>query len=78
MGMAWMWFFWPLLLVAVVILLALSTRSHGVSGRRGDGAPSNTNRRPSARDILDRRYASGELSTEEYRERLAALRNEAE
>jgi putative membrane protein len=32
-------------------------------------------RQPSATDILSERYARGELSSEEYRERLAELRS---
>ena len=33
--------------------------------------------RPSAREILDRRFATGELSSEEYTERRAALEGPA-
>lgn len=59
------WVAWPLLWVAVVVgLVWLFTR-----GRR-PGERSGADR---ARDILAERFARGELSVEEYRERLAQL-----
>ena len=75
MGMGWMWIFWLLLIVGIVLLVALAVRALG-GGIRRDGAPGGDDGRPSrshARELLDERYARGELTTEEYRERLTAL-----
>lgn len=55
--------FWILLLVLLIWLLVGVVRP-----RRGDGDA------PGAREILDRRYASGELTREEYQQRLEDLR----
>ena len=61
----WMWF-WGLLmlggLIAVALGLARSSRTPGDSGR-------------DARAILAERYARGELTTEQYQERLRVLRD---
>jgi len=61
------WFLFPLLLWTALIIggTYLFMRSR----RRGDG--NGTGR---AREILAERYASGELSPEEYRQRLGELR----
>ena len=75
-GMGWMWLFWLLLAVGVVLLVVVAVRAlgggvtRGSAGRDVDGAPRGRSR---ARQLLDERYARGELTTEEYRERLAAL-----
>ncbi|MGH6631051.1 MAG: SHOCT domain-containing protein [Burkholderiales bacterium] len=58
MHLLW-WVFWVVLIV--VVMYALS------SGFRGD------QKIESAREILDRRYASGEISTAEYEERRKRL-----
>jgi len=57
--MLWMLLFWGLIVFVVVWLL------RGGTGRTGD--------KEDAIRILDRRFAEGELSPEEYRERKAAL-----
>lgn len=54
--------FWALLLVLLVVWLV---RGFGSSNRRSDT--------PSAREILDQRYARGEIDGDEYRQRLADL-----
>jgi putative membrane protein len=68
-GWGWMWVLGllsMLLLVALVVGVVWAlTRSNRPS------QPDSTSR---AREILNERYARGEISTEEYRERLAALR----
>lgn len=74
-GMGWMWIFWLLLIVGIVSVVVLAVRVLG-GGTRRDGAPGGGAGRPSrsrAREMLDERYARGELTTEEYRERLTAL-----
>jgi putative membrane protein len=77
MGGGWMWLFWPLLIIGVVLLVTLLVRALG-GGASGAGSrqssPSSTG--PSrAQHILEERYAAGELTTEEYQERLRTLRN---
>jgi putative membrane protein len=54
---------WLLLLIGVVFL---------VRGR-SDGPPGTDGNRESAIDVLDRRFAEGELTLEEYRERRSVL-----
>jgi putative membrane protein len=60
--MVWWWIFWILIIGAVVWLLVNSTR--GRSGGQ-DESPETT---------LRRRYARGELSRDEYLQRLNDLR----
>jgi putative membrane protein len=60
-GPSGMWMF-PLLILAILILLLV----RGFGGQFF-GRPSPTNDQPNARQILDRRYANGEISREEYR-----------
>lgn len=62
-GMHWAgWFFWIVGIGALVYLVArLSDRSTDTS-------------RTTPREILDRRYAAGEISSEEYEERKAKLK----
>lgn len=77
MGMGWMWLFWLLLIVGAVLLIVVVVRAVGGGmTRTGDtGAVSPTRSR--ARQVLDERYARGELTTEEYRERLQTLGDDA-
>ncbi|MGB2567058.1 SHOCT domain-containing protein [Micromonospora citrea] len=64
-GMAgWMWI-WPLLVVAALVVLAV------LVVRAVAGGPQPKAR--SARQILDERYARGEIDEEEYRRRRDAL-----
>jgi putative membrane protein len=69
-GMGWMGLWGLLVLVGIVLLVVLVVwvlvGGVGSSGRRN--AP-----RSAARQRLDERYAGGELTTEEYRERVRAL-----
>lgn len=65
--------FWTLVVVAIVWLVrsgagAATTVQHGVRMDKPTGPP-----RPSALDILDERYARGEIDHEEYRARRDAL-----
>jgi len=63
-AMGWMWLVWIALIVGLVFLVRWTAVSP--SGR---GEP-----RPSAEEILKRRYASGEISKQEYEEKLNDLR----
>lgn len=58
--------FWALIIILVVWVL----REFAAPPRRGVDPPS-------AIEILDRRFAAGEISSEEYREHRAVLRGEA-
>ena len=57
--------FWGLVVVAVVALFR-GTRGETASGRRGEDHD--------ARQILDQRFARGEINAEEYRARQDVLR----
>ena len=74
MGGMWLWWLFGLILVVGLVLLAVllvRTLAGGTGSRPSGGAgPASANR---AREILDERYARGEVSTEEYQERLRAL-----
>lgn len=74
MGTGWMWLFWLLLIIGVVLLAVVTVRALGGGITRGDGrddrVPGEQSR---ARQVLDERYARGEISTEEYQERLRVL-----
>lgn len=74
-GMGWYWLFGALLLLGLALLVVVAVR--GLSGRVGRGGPDAGGDQPpgrsQARSILDERYARGELSSEEYRERLQGL-----
>ena len=74
--MGWAWLFWLLLVLGLVLLVVLAVRvvGGGVTGRTADqqGAGARPGR-SRARQLLDERYARGEITTEEYRERLSEL-----
>lgn len=74
-GMGWYWLFGALLLLGLVLLVVVAVRVlHGGTSRGGASAASDQPPdRSQARGILDERYACGELSTGEYRERLQGL-----
>jgi putative membrane protein len=72
--MGWYWLFGALLLLGLTLLVVVAVR--GLLGGVGRGGPTVAGDQPAgrqARNILDERYARGELSTEEYRERLQDL-----
>lgn len=70
-GGGWMWLWGVAMMVLFVVLIVWLVRvtTGGTSGPR-DQERSPTDR---AREILAERYARGELSTEEYRERVSEL-----
>ncbi|WP_426625252.1 SHOCT domain-containing protein [Leifsonia sp. McL0607] len=63
------WLIWlvvPLLLVAgLIVLLVLTLTRRGAPPESGPGAPG-VPRAPSAREILDQRYARGEIDHDDY------------
>ncbi|MGH3904108.1 MAG: SHOCT domain-containing protein [Pseudonocardiaceae bacterium] len=68
-AMGWMWIWPALILVGLIILGYL-----GVLLARGRGSPSLAGGSSTARQILDERYARGEIDEEDYRRRRAELR----
>jgi putative membrane protein len=73
MGMGWMWIFGLLVIIGIVLLVVVVVRAMGGGISRGDRGSATTPGRSRAREVLDERYARGELSSEEYRERLQGL-----
>ena len=77
-GMGWMWLVWPLIILGIVLVVVLLVRGSttGAPGRGGETAPPPTSAsgRSRAQEILDERYARGELTDEEYQEHLRHLR----
>ena len=70
----WSWVFGGLVVIGVVILIiVLLRRSTPVRNEASSTPPSVADGAPSPQQILDERYARGELTTEEYRERSTAL-----
>jgi putative membrane protein len=68
-GGGWGWLWWPIVLLGWVAVIA-TVGWFVVRGAR----PRERSGVERARDVLAERYARGELSTEEYRERLEQLR----
>lgn len=70
-GGGWMWL-WGLAMMALFVVLIVWLVRASSGGPSGPHSParSSTDR---AREILAERYARGELSTEEYRERVTEL-----
>lgn len=64
-----------LMMVGLILLGVVLVRVMGGGLRRGGGTdrPSPSSPGDSARRLLDERYARGEVSTEEYQERLRVL-----
>ena len=69
-GGGWMWLWGVAMMVLFVVLIVWLVRASDGPARPTHGPPDPTAR---AREILAERYASGELSTEEYRERVSEL-----
>lgn len=78
--MAWGWLFLVVLVVGVVLLAVVLVRLlSGGTGRGPDGGAAGGPAGPvapsgRAREILDERYARGEIDAAEYAERLRVLR----
>lgn len=67
----WMWF-WPILVLLGVLLLAYVGLRLVQSGRTGSARVAAKSSR-SARQILDERYAGGEIDEQDYRARRKSL-----
>jgi len=67
--MGWHWGWWLLWLVIAVLVIWGLTRAAASGGERSGGRPTED-----ALDALRRRYAQGEISREEFEERLRVLR----
>ncbi|MBT1003904.1 SHOCT domain-containing protein [Paenarthrobacter sp. DKR-5] len=83
-GMGWAWMFWLLLIVGVVLLAGAGIWFFSARRRRGGptGSPDGSGAGPAGsggtpREILDERFARGELTAEEYQERLKILKGES-
>ncbi|QCU79124.1 SHOCT domain-containing protein [Citricoccus sp. SGAir0253] len=75
-GMGWAWLFWILMIVGVVVLVTLLVLvvSRGGPGRQDGPRTPPAGAAPSrAREILEERYARGEISAEEFQERRRLL-----
>ncbi|AOT02331.1 SHOCT domain-containing protein [Arthrobacter sp. U41] len=78
MGWMWLWALLPLIGIALLVLLAVRVFGGGVRngyGPPGPGAPGwpPPLGRSRARQILDERFARGELTADQYREHLKVL-----
>lgn len=77
-NMGWMWLFGLLVLAGLVLLVIVIVRTAtgGIKRTEARGVASaapGAGVKSTPRQILDERYARGELTSEEYRERLAVL-----
>jgi uncharacterized membrane protein len=61
------------ILVGIVVLAVWAVQKFTGSGSRETAAPDDHNRSTSAREILDQRYACGDLSRGEYKEMINDL-----
>jgi putative membrane protein len=76
MGMGgWAWLFLALLIIGIVVLVVVLVRVLAGGTAGGPATPAGGGRpdRHRAQEILAERYARGEISTEEYQERLRVL-----
>ena len=75
MNMGWMWLWGLLLLVGIVLVVLVAVRMFAGGGSHGgpQGPAGPYAGRSRARQILDERFARGELSAEQYREQLRVL-----
>ena len=73
-GGGWMWLWGVAMMTLFVVLIVWLIRASGNASRH-DQAPGSTRRDPTerGREILAERYAKGEMSTEEYQERVRQL-----
>ena len=74
-NMVWMWLWGILLLVGIALLVLVAVRMFAGGGSQGgmQGPPGPYPGRSRAQQILDERFARGELTAEQYREQLKVL-----
>jgi len=78
-SMGWMWLWGLLLLIGIALLVLLATRiaGGGIRGGYGPGSSHEPSNPPpggnKARQILDERFARGDLTEDQYREHLKVL-----
>lgn len=70
-GVLWGWLFLALMMVGLVVLVVVLVRLLGDRGQRPDYVPPPDRSR--AREVLDERYARGEIDHAEYDERRRRL-----
>lgn len=70
---AGMWVSWLLLVLVIGLVVFLVARAGGGDTRRPPESFQRPTGRVSAQEVLAGRYARGEISTEEYGERLSTL-----
>lgn len=77
-GMAWMWVIWPVVFIVIVLGVVLLLRGGvGTANRNADPTFDHSKAGGSrAREVLDERYARGEVSDEEYEEKRKNLRGD--
>ncbi|RJN32172.1 SHOCT domain-containing protein [Nesterenkonia natronophila] len=71
--MVWGWFFLALIVLGIVVLVVALVRILGDRPQHPGARPLGRSR---ARELLDERYARGEIETAEYEERRQRLENE--
>lgn len=70
----WMWLFGLLTIVSIALLILLAVRMFvGGTSRGGPTGGGGTPGRTRAQQILDERFAKGELTAEQYREQVQVL-----
>jgi putative membrane protein len=74
-GMGGGWLFGVLIAAGVVLLIILLVRLLGGGVTRGGRGEQNMGGSSNARQLLEERYARGDLTTEEYQERIRVLGN---
>ena len=79
-GSGWMWAFGGVIMLGVLVLIVVGvwalitiTRRRGIPVGADPGLAVDSAGRARTRQILDERYARGDLSTEDYTERLHTL-----
>jgi putative membrane protein len=77
MGGFWLsWFFGALIVLGIVIIgvVVVRAKGGGFGGQGSARADHRTKKNGHARTMLDEQYARGELTTEEYLQRLEGLK----
>lgn len=70
----WMWLFGPLLMIGVVLLVVVAVRLiNGGSRRSGPEVTGSSEGKSRARQILEERFAKGDLTAEQFREHIQVL-----